>query len=175
MGGLAFNDFDALPDVLATDRFQILITPTSAGSLNATLAVRCNQITIPEEQTEPMLVQIQGMEFSFRGRRVYDKLITATFVETTDAAVTQGIRTWTQNVAGGESQNGQSKKQYATVGTINVFDQSGNTAMTFQCINMWPSAIPAVQLDGSNAQPYLQQISFTYDKFSQTFPNVAQL
>lgn len=164
MPAMAFSDFDQLPDVLATDRFEILLSPSGSSTTNQTLAVRCTQLVIPEEQTEPMLVNIQGLEFSYRGRRVYDKLIQATFVETTDGAIQNAIRTWTQQIAGGESNNGATKSKYATQGTINVFDQSGNTALSFLVDNMWPSAIPQVQLDGSQAQPYYQQASFTYDR-----------
>jgi hypothetical protein len=151
MAGMAFGDFDVLEDVLALDRFGILIEPAVAAGLNAVLAVRCTQ----------------GMEFNFRGRRVYDKTISAAFVETTDGVVTKGIRNWMQQIGGSESGNGVNKKQYSTLGTLEVYDQSGNVALGYKVRNMWVSQAPAVQLEGSQAQPYMQQVTFTYDKFLQ--------
>ena len=87
MAGLSFSDFDSLEDVLATDRFELLISPQGQAGLNQVLAVRCTQIAVPQTVIEQMPVTIQGMEFNFRGRRTYDKTIGATFVETIDAAV----------------------------------------------------------------------------------------
>ena len=164
MPALSFSQFQGLPDVLALDRFQILLSPTGSNSTNQVLALRCVQLTIPQETTEPMLVAIQGLEFSFRGRRTYDKTIQATFVETIDGAVQKAIRTWTQDIVGGESGNGQKKADYATQGTINVFDQSGNIALSYLVDNMWPSDISQMQLDGNVANPFFQNITFTFDR-----------
>jgi hypothetical protein len=165
MSGMSFSDFNALPDVLAVDRFEILISPNGQDNTNQTLALRCVQCTLPEVQIEPMIVAIQGMEFVFRGRNTYDKQISAAFVETIDGSVQAAIRSWKENIVGSESQNGQTKKQYSTQGTINVIDQSGNIALTYLIDNMWPSQFPQVQLDGSQAQPFIQQVLFTYDRF----------
>jgi hypothetical protein len=165
MAGLAFSDFDALPDTLAVDRFEILLAPAAgATDLNQTLAVRCVQLAIPAEITEPMIVAIQGLQFMFRGRRVYDQTMPAAFVETTDGAVQNGMRTWTQNIVGSESHNGVTKDQYSTQGTVNVIDQSGNIALGFFVDNIWPSDLGAVQLDGAAAQPYIQTVTFTFDR-----------
>jgi hypothetical protein len=88
----------------------------------------------------------------------------ATYVETTDGAVQESLRTWTQSVCGSESGNGQTKKQYSTTGTLNVFDQSGNTALLFTIDNVWPMDIQQIQLDGSQAQPYFQNTTFSFDR-----------
>ena len=165
MPALAFSDFDALPDVLAVDRFELLLAPAGGVSnVNQTLAIRCTQVSIPQEQTDVMTVQIQGLEFNYRGKRMFDKSMSATFVETTDGAVQTSLRAWTQNVCGSESGNGQIKKQYSTQGTLNVFDQSGNTALFFVIDNVWPSDLQQVQLDGNQAQPYFQTTTFTFDR-----------
>jgi hypothetical protein len=165
MAGMAFADFNALPDVLATDRFEILLVPNGQDNTNAVLALRCMQVGLPDTQVEPMIVAIQGFEFNFRGRKTYDKLIQATFVETIDGAVQGAIRGWMESVCGTSSGNGLTKANYSTNGTINVFDQSGNIALTYNVVNMWPQGLPSVMLEGSQAQPFLQQISFTYDQF----------
>jgi hypothetical protein len=164
MPAMAFSDFNSLPDVLAVDRFELLLSPSGSSTTNQVLAVRCIQLNIPQEQTEVMPVNIQGMEFNFRGRRIYDKAITAVFVETVDGAIQKAIRTWTQQVVGSESGNGATKKNYATQGTINVFDQSGNTSLLFLVDNIWPSDIAQMQLDGGQANPYMQSVTFTYDR-----------
>ena len=165
MSGLSFSDFNALPDMLSLTRFEILISPNGQDSTNQTLALRCIQCALPEVQVEPMMIAIQGMEFTQRGRNVYDKQIPAAFVETSDGAIQKAVRAWKENIVGSESQNGQTKKQYATQGTINVLDQSGNIALTYLIDNMRPSNFPSVQLDGSQSQPFIQQVIFTYDRF----------
>ena len=167
MPALEFGDFDALPDVLAVDRFGILIEPSGQAGLNAVLAVRCTQIAVPEEMFDVMTVAIQGMEFNFRGKRTYDKNVAAAFVETRDGVVTKGMRGWLQTIGGSESQNGVTKKEYATLGTLEVYDQSGLVALSYGMRNLWPSQLPQVSLEGSQAQPYNQQVTFTYDKFVQ--------
>lgn len=172
MAGLSFSDFDSLEDVLATDRFELLISPQGQAGLNQVLAVRCTQIAVPQTVIEQMPVTIQGMEFNFRGRRTYDKTIGATFVETIDAAVNLGIRNWMENVCGSESQNGQRKKQYSTFGDLNVLDQSGNPALAFGMDNVWPQELPQQQLDGSQAQPYNSQCTFSLDRLTMDGVNL---
>jgi hypothetical protein len=164
MAALAYSDFDALPDTLAVDRFEILLNPTTGNNVNQTLAVRCVQLAIPAEITEPMIVAIQGLQFQFRGRRVYDQTMVAAFVETVDGAVQTAIRTWTQQIVGSESGNGATKSTYAIQGTVNVFDQSGNTALGFLVDNMWPTDVGAMQMDGAQAQPYIQTVTFAFDR-----------
>jgi len=165
MPALSFGEFDSLPDVLALDRFSLMLAPAGGASdVNQTLAIRCTMVTIGAESTEVMPISIQGLEFNFRGRRIYDKAMQTTFIETTDGAVQNSLRSWTQNICGGESGNGQNKKQYATQGSLSVFDQSGNTALLFLIDNVWPSDLQQVQLDGNQAQPYFQNVTFTYDR-----------
>lgn len=167
MPAVSFSQIDALADALATDRFEILLDPQGVEGANSVLALRCQQVVVPEEMIEPMLLQIHGMEFSYRGRRTYDKAIGASFVEFADAKAGQSLRSWMQNIVGGESHNGQSKRQYAILGTLNVFDQSGNIALAYTLDNCWPNQIPQVQLDGSNAAPFIMQTTFTFDRLSQ--------
>lgn len=165
MAGLAFSDFNQLPDTLALDRFEILLAPAvGANDVNQTLAIRCIQLAIPAEITEPMIVAIQGLQFQFRGRRVYEQTMAAAFVETTDGAVQTALRTWTQAIAGGESHNGVTKAQYATQGMVNVIDQSGNVALGFLVDNIWPTDLGTMQLDGQAAQPYIQTVTFAFDR-----------
>lgn len=167
MPAVSFSQIDALADALATDRFEILLDPQGVQGANSVLALRCQQIVVPEEMIEPMLLQIHGMEFSYRGRRTYDKAIGASFVEFTDAQAGQSLRSWMQQIAGGESHNGVSKRQYAVLGTLNIFDQSGNTALSYELDNAWPQQIPQVQLDGSNATQFIMQCTFTFDRLRQ--------
>ena len=168
MPAISWSQFDALPDVLGNDRFQLLIAPTNNTSLAETLAIRLQQVAVPEESFEPMMVGIQGFEYSFRGRRVYDRAINGTFVETIDGAVSTGIANWMQDVGGGESGNSITggKPSYSTQGTLYVYDQSGNTALTYDIDNCWPSQAPTVQLDGTQTTHYAKQIQFTYDRFT---------
>ncbi len=165
MPAIAWSDFDALPDVLANDRFQFLLAPSINSGLNATLAIRCQQVSVPQEIFDVMIIGIQGFEFNFRGRHTFDKVINATFVETADGAVTDSIAGWMQQVGGTESGSGATKSDYSTQGTLNVFDQSGNTALSCYLDNCWPHDAPSVQLDGSQTAPYVKQIGFTYDRF----------
>ena len=120
MAGIAFSDFNALPDVLALDRFELLLSPSGSSNTNQTLAIRCVQLSIPAEQTEPMLVAIQGLQFYYRGRRIYDQQMIAAFVETTDGAVQRSLRTWTQQIVGGErfGENGRDAERRRIIGRI---------------------------------------------------------
>ena len=165
MPAITFSQFDALPDVLANDRFEILLAAPGGGSAQD-LSVRCQQVSVPQEIFDVMLIGIQGFEFNFRGRHTFDKTINATFVETTDGAVTKNIATWMQTVGGTESGSGKTKKNYSVTGTLNVFDQSGQTAMAITLNNCWPHDAPSTQLDGSQTAPYIKQVGFTYDRFN---------
>jgi hypothetical protein len=165
MAGIAYSAFNALPDIIPTDRFQLLIVPIGGTGTNADLMLRCQQVVVPEESIEPMLLQIHGMEFSYRGRRVYDKALGVSFVETSDMIVSSTIATWMENIVGAESEDSATAKAgYVTVGTLNVLDNTGATALAYQFDNLWPSQKPQTQLDGSSANPFIVQVTFTFDR-----------
>ena len=165
MAGIAYSAFNALPDIIPTDRFQLLIVPIGGTGTNADLELRCQQVVVPEESIEPMLLQIHGMEFSYRGRRTYDKALGASFVETSDMIVSSTIGTWMQHVVGGESEDSATPKSgYVTVGTLNVLDNTGAIVLAYQFDNLWPSQKPQTQLDGTNATPFILQCTFTFDR-----------
>ena len=65
---------------------------TPAVAPLAVLALRCVQMTVPQEQVDVMLINIQGLEFNFRGRRMYDRQLSATFLETVDDVLAGGHR-----------------------------------------------------------------------------------
>lgn len=166
MPGIAFAQMNALPDTMSTDRFQILIVPGGTIGNQPILQLRCQQIVVPETSIEPMLLQIHGMEFNFRGRRVYDKTLGASFIETSDHLTSDTIRSWMENICGTNSNDSEAggKQTYVTQGRLDIFDQSGNIALTYFFDNLWPSQLPQVQLDGTNATPYIVQVTFTFDR-----------
>lgn len=167
MPAIAFSEFDGLPDALATDRFELLLEPTIAPGTNRVLALRCQQVAVPGTVIEQMIVAIHGHEYVFRGRRTYSKQMAAAFVETVDGAVTKAIRTWQEGIVGTESGNGADKKTYATRGTLIIYDQSGNAALTYNIENCWISDLQDVQADGQSSQPFLANVTFTYDRITQ--------
>lgn len=164
MPAIAFSEFDGLPDALANHRFEFLVNPKGQSGANRELALRCQQISIPGSQIEQMIVAIHGHEYVFPGRRTYSKTMAASFIETRDGAVNNRIRGWKEDVRGTESGDGQYKQDVVTVGTINVFDVRGEVSLTFLVDNLFPQDVQDMQLDSSNASPYLQAITFSYDR-----------
>ena len=167
MPAVTWNQLNDLPDVLANDRFQLLVSPTANSDGGRVLALRLQQVSVPEEMIEPMLVQLQGFELSYPGRHTFDKIISCNFVETVDGAVSASIGQWMQRVRGTASGNSAGyKTSVSTTGTLNVFDTTGNPSLVYTIDNCWPSQAPQTQLDGSQTAPYLKQIQFTYDRYS---------
>ena len=165
MSALAFSDFDGLPDALTNHRFEILINPPNAGGANRDLALRCQQISIPGSSVEQMIVAIHGYEYVFPGRRIYPKTMAASFIETADGSVNNRVRGWMESVRGTESGSSSDyKHNVVTVGTLNVFDVTGQQSLQFLVDNLWPQDFTDMQLDSTNAAAYLQAITFSYDR-----------
>ena len=161
----AFSEFEGLPDALTNHRFEILINPPQAGGANRDLSLRCQQISIPGSSIEQMIVAIHGYEYVFPGRRIYPKTMAASFIETADGAVNTRVRGWMENMRGSESGDSSGyKRDVVTVGTLNVFDVTGQMSLQFLIDNLWPQDFTDMQADSTNAAPYLQAITFSYDR-----------
>lgn len=167
MPAIAFSDFDALPDVLQTSRFEFLISPPSGSGDNRTFALRCQQIAIPGTSIEQMIVAIHGYEYVYRGRKIYPKTCSASFTEHSDGATTKSIRKYFENIVGSESGGGLSKKEYALQATLNVFDEGNRPALVFTLENFWMQDLQDIQLDGTSSTAMLASAVFSYDRILQ--------
>lgn len=172
MPSVSFTELQGLADVLLNDRYELLITPGGGGvggaggptGGDAALRLRCQQVAFPGGQVEPVLVGLNGMNLNYRGRKLWTWQMAVTFVEYIDGTVWGTLKSWQESIVGSTSGNGTPKATYATTGTLNIMDEAGNPAQVAIIESIWPSDVPDVQIDGTQAGPFLVNAVFTYDR-----------
>lgn len=169
MAGVSMSAYEQMEDVLGTWRFLLSLTlPSALGGQEATrdLLLRCQQCVVPGVTVEQMLVGLHGHERTFRGRVVYSKTMSVTFLETRSGVTEKWLRTWCEGIVGSDSGNGLVNDEYATRGTLEVLDTStGKVTATHKIEKVWIQDLPEVQLDGTGSNAYLRACTFSFDRF----------
>lgn len=145
-----------------------------AGASTGQLKARCASATLPGPQIEPVIVPLHGVEVSYAGRQIWTKTFTATFNEMRDTKVRRAMRLWiefarnnrqnTGNYKGGSGING-----YATDVILELYDDIPTIVQSTKIINVWPTTIDDLQLEGSSSTAAIYNITFAFDKTEDAF------
>lgn len=166
MGSPTLTEARGLEDILDTSSYRMEIGQIPGAEIDSRLSVQCTQATYPGVDNETFAVTFSGgHELSYRGRKVFPKQLSLTYVETVSMNVTSAFGGWLEYIAGTDSGNSQGyKADYALDGPkLFVYDLVGNIADTVIFYGLQVSSKPDVSLDPGSAQPFQVQVTLTYD------------
>lgn len=160
----SLNDTAGLPDPLLGYNFD-LVFPKIPGSSIPTrnLTLKCQSTSIPGMQIEPVILAIHGIELSYAGRQIWSKTFTATFVETRDSTTRQQIRDWIKFARNNSKNAGHYKSDYAVNAILYLYDDIPNITNEIKIVNVFPTGLEDVAMDGSNSNLISVSVTLNYD------------
>ena len=153
-----------LAEPLKGYQFRITISnPPGSGAGIDLMQFRCAAATIPGKQIEEVLITLGGYNLKRAGRSVPVGTWTVSFVEGTDAQISQRMRSWQEichNQATGIQENADG---YSRSAVIELLDNAGNVSQAHRLIGIWPQDIPDVQMDTGTSEAVRYDVTFAYD------------
>jgi hypothetical protein len=167
MAKASLDDIRALPDVLMSIDYDVIIANVPGGGDGRSLSLKAQQVNWPDLQIDAVVIPLHGVEITQGGREVFSHTFDVTFVETRDLSVRKAIRTWMELVRQAKSGKGGYKSDYATTVQLIAYDAAGNIVRNMTVTGVYPQTMSGFAMDGSSSTALTVQVTFEFDEHSE--------
>jgi hypothetical protein len=161
---------DGLPDILSTSDFEFIIGTIPGGSTDRQMVIKCQQVSYPGTGHQAFDVPLHGFIKKFRGQKTYPGTLSVTYAEDRTMDTTKQIEAWLEYIAGSQSGTSAGYKRNYSVNdaTLITYDTTGQIVSEVVFKYLMPTDKPDIQYDGSNAQPYIINMTFSYERYESS-------
>lgn len=155
----------SLPDVLLTDHFDLNIAAPPGGADGQSLLIRNMTASLPGRSNSIIGVTLHRHKVNYAGRRTYPGSFQASFVDSSDTLVLDGLRAWQDQITDQATGLPAPKSNYATTATVTIYNANNMAVEQRTYYGLWISAISDISLTGGEGSGSSVQVSvtFTYD------------
>lgn len=156
----------SLSDVLLQDNFNLYfsVAPVLSDVEIRQLRLQCMSTTLPGRTVEEAVAMLFGYQVRYGGRNTVTGSFTINYIETRNLYVNRTLKRWTNMVRSKVTGHGVSKQIYAGRAILELLSEGGAVAGQVELINIWPSDIPEVTLDGSSTGIVQLSAGFKFDE-----------
>ena len=164
MARIGWNQVNNLPDTLDTSAFKLLLGTIPNSGSSQQLTLKCQQASIPGFSNEAWESNLHGYVKKFRGRKMFTRTLSVTYIETVDGATYRQLKAWDEFIAGSRSGNSQGfQREYSVQSELVVYNTIGAIAKRINFDNMFIQELSDIQLDGTSSQSALVQVTLSFD------------
>lgn len=153
--------------------FPSLSSKITGGISSKALQIQCKNISLPGIQNEAQDIMLHGFKTSAGGRTVFLNTINVTFLENRQLQVYKLLKNWVNAVRDFRTQISIGKDNYATVGWLLTYDETGTLNNKLYLVNTFCSEVQDVSLDGSSANAVDVSATFRFDFADELLSSVA--
>lgn len=158
---------NVVSDPMLSDQFVLEFPNVPVGNqYEEPFMIQCQQAIKPGMTINEVQVQLFGHTLVYAGNLTYSHDMSVTFVENVRGTILRGLEKWAEICRKHDTQHGAFKKDYARNAYLSIFDNTGALVLKYAIYNVWPSQVPDMQLDGTNATAISHNVSFKYDYYS---------
>lgn len=156
----------ALPDILAADNFEFIMGSIPGGTNDRDMVVKCQQAVYPGSSNEAYEVVLHGHAVGFRGRRIFPRQLSITYVEDVLMDTTFQLLSWLEFIVGTGSGVSQGyKNAYSISPELVIYDTVGREADRVRFYGCFLQDKPDVSMDGGSSQAFVVNANFVYDYY----------
>jgi len=155
-----------LAEPLKGYQFQITISnPAGQGASIELMQFRCTSAAIPGNVIDEVLVELGNgtppVRYAGKSRPV--GTWTTTFIEGTDLAVVQRVRTW-QEVCNSQATGIQGEAaDYKRTATIELLNNAKEVVQSHRIVGLWPQDVPDTLMDTASSEATRYDVTWAYD------------
>lgn len=167
MGRVTYNQVNSVGDVLDQVAFEWLLGAIP-GALSNTgdLTLRCQNVQLPGFSNEAFEVALHGFTIKYRGRKNYERSLTATYIEKGDFSIYRNLKRWDEYIAGSNTGNSRGyKAEYSILTALRVYDTVGAMVNEHRIEGTFIQDLQSVTLDGTSSAAVNISVTFSYDRF----------
>lgn len=178
MARISLDRVRALPDIISTTEFELILGNIPNWGQDRDLIVKCQQAVYPGTGNEAYEVPLAGYSMYFRGRKTYPRQLSLTFVEDRFLKTTNAFNNWLEYIVGTNSGTSAAYKRGADSGyslddvQLLTYDPTGHKIDTVHFFGVFPQDKPDVQYDGSSSQLYSVSVTLVYDYYTSDLTEV---
>jgi hypothetical protein len=154
-------------DPMLNDNFDLIFTEIPGGGDGRKLRIQCKSGIKPGMSVQQAEMELFGHKTVHAARKTFSNSMSISFHESFDGLITTTLEAWSEECRGTETQSGKFKKDYTTTGTITIYDQTGEEALTYEIFNCWPTEVPDSSFDGSGGTAMTVDATFAYDYYKR--------
>lgn len=152
-------------DPMLNDNFDLIFARVPGGGSNRQLRVQCKTGVKPGMSLQQAEMELFGHKTLHAARKTFSNSMSISFHESYDALINRTLERWSETARRTDTQSGTFKRDYATTGTLNTYDQTGAKAQSWEIYNIWPTEVPDAQFDGSGGTAMTVDATFAYDYY----------
>lgn len=164
MPRIGWNQVNNLPDTLDTSAFELLLGTLPGSGSSRDLTLKCQQANIPGFSNEAWESPLHGYVKKFRGRKMFSRSLSVTFIETAGGETYKQLKNWDEYIVGSRSGNSQGfQRQYSVNSRLVIYNTIGAVANAIDFENMFLQEVSDIALDGTSSQAALVQVTLSFD------------
>jgi|SRR3954468_19324794 len=147
MPGVLVEQLEGLVDPLKSYQFRMNISPVRGTANfigNDIMSLRCTGTNFPGSTIPQIGVDLGGYHLHYNGMRMFSYQWTTTLIEDQEVNISAQIASWMKLIYNQRTSVGNFKRDYASVGTIEVFNDPDDVVWTRSVYNIWPTVDPDV-------------------------------
>lgn len=162
-GAVQLSQVVTLSDVLVDNHFSFWISAIPGGDSDA-FYIRNMTASLPGDENAVTKVTLHRHDVNYANRRKFTQRFTATYIDTEDRKILTGLKLWRAAVTDPITGLPAAKAAYARIAQVAIYGSYGTTVESREYVNIWPSKVNDVPLNGSSENaPLTFSVEFTYD------------
>ena len=154
-------------DPMLNDNFDLVFTRVPGGGNGRDLRIQCKSGVKPGMSVAQAEVELFGHKTMHAARKTFSNSMSISFQESYDGRINTQLEDWSEICRATDTQSGSFKADYASTGTLTIYDQTGAESLSYEIYNVWPTEIPDIQFDGAGGTALTVDATFAYDYYKR--------
>jgi hypothetical protein len=156
-----FQEIDSI-ELVSSSRFKFNVPslPVSDGRI---LAILNGSVTLPQEGVAHVVKRVYGHPIGYRGGVVFDNLMSATFLESSEGIVMRSLFAWLDLVRSRDFGTSRAKSYFARNANLELYTSTGSVYKKVDLINLFPLNISYPEY-GESAEAAMYTVQFNVDR-----------
>ena len=160
---------NTLPDMLSGEAFELLMGSLPSGDDSDDLTLKVLNTSIPGFSTESMEVNLNSQVLRFRGRKMYPRSLSVTFVDDVTASTMNKLQQWGEFIVGTYTANSEGyKSDYSVHADLVLYDTTGSEVKRWTMWYFFLQDIGDTSLSSENTTAVNITATFSYDFMTST-------
>lgn len=154
-------------DPMLNDNFDLIFSRIPGGGSNRQLRIQCKTGIKPGMSIQQAEMELFGHKTVHAARKTFSNSMSIGFHESYDAVINIALENWSEVCRSTDTQSGNFKRNYAATATMNIYDQEGKKAASWEIYNVWPLEVPDATFDGTGGTAMTVDATFAYDYYKR--------
>lgn len=163
MPPIEMGQVTSIPDFIQTDHFSFLLPVIPGGGDSEAFHIRNLTAVLPGKSNQIVSAVVHRIQINRAGRLVFPHQFQATYIDTPDSKIIQGLRNWQALNTDPETGLPNPSQLYMTTGMALIYGPDNKVIERREFQNLWVPNVADLSLGGDQSAAARFQVTFSYD------------